>query len=396
MGLVPRILASLLILGVAAPSAAWAFDGPTQVQSGAKNPTQSSKKGKDGAASSQNSASKGKKSLDAGKKAYQAGDAKRAVKLINTAMASKELSSQEIAQALYYRGLAYKKAGVPGRAISDLSGAIWMKGGLTSSERAQATKVRDAAYRAAGINNPPGTSQSKLAVASPASNAAADAFSGWETATKDIGVPDSPKPTTTAAASPTPAPSASQTSAPTSTSSTSSSGGGIGGFFSNVTNFFSGGSSSDQPAPQSPTPVTTASTKSPPVESSSWTQSTQVSAAPSAAAPKPPPQVTTPFKTQVAVAPSGTNAAERTATGKYRVQVASVRSRSEANAVAAQVIAKYGSQLGSRRPVIDEAVVGSMGTFYRVRLGPYASANEPEKLCGSLRSSGFDCLVVTQ
>jgi len=37
-----------------------------------------------------------------------------------------------------------------------------------------------------------------------------------------------------------------------------------------------------------------------------------------------------------------------------------------------------------------------MGSFYRVRLGPYASAKEPQHLCGSLRSSGFDCLVVTQ
>ena len=35
-----------------------------------------------------------------------------------------------------------------------------------------------------------------------------------------------------------------------------------------------------------------------------------------------------------------------------------------------------------------------MGTFYGVRLGPYASAGEPEPMCGALRSDGFDCLVV--
>ena len=43
-----------------------------------------------------------------------------------------------------------------------------------------------------------------------------------------------------------------------------------------------------------------------------------------------------------------------------------------------------------------KSVIGSMGTFYRVRLGPYASAGEPETLCNALRSDGFDCLVVTQ
>jgi cell division protein FtsN len=45
---------------------------------------------------------------------------------------------------------------------------------------------------------------------------------------------------------------------------------------------------------------------------------------------------------------------------------------------------------------IDEAVIGSMGTFYRVRLGPYADAKEPTQLCKTLRPQGFDCLVVTQ
>jgi cell division protein FtsN len=57
---------------------------------------------------------------------------------------------------------------------------------------------------------------------------------------------------------------------------------------------------------------------------------------------------------------------------------------------------KYAGELGSRRPVVDEAVIGSMGTFYRVRVGPYANAKEPRQLCGTLRTSGFDCLVVTK
>ncbi len=60
------------------------------------------------------------------------------------------------------------------------------------------------------------------------------------------------------------------------------------------------------------------------------------------------------------------------------------------------VVGRHAEQLGGRQPEVDEAVIGSMGTFYRVRLGPYASAKEPEQLCVALRSDGFDCLVVTQ
>ena len=54
------------------------------------------------------------------------------------------------------------------------------------------------------------------------------------------------------------------------------------------------------------------------------------------------------------------------------------------------------SELEGRKPEIQEAVIGSMGTFYRVRLGPYASPEQSQQICGSLRATGFDCLVVPQ
>lgn len=398
MGLSPRILASLVIFAVAVPSATLAFDGPTQVQGGSKKSSSSPSAKTDGAskAPEKKKASKGTKQLDGGKKAYQAGDTKRAIKLFNGAMASKELTSKEIAQALYYRGLAYNKLKMPGRAIADMTGALWMKGGLSSTERAQALKVRDASYRSAGISNPPGASQSKRAVPSPAVDGiSGDAFSGWETATKDITVPSTtsaasaaPKPTTTSTPA-APTLTAGPTSTPTASSSSSSSGGGISGFFSNVTNFFTGSASSEQASSGSSAPVTTSATSAAPVEASSWSQSTQVSKASPPAAAKPA-QVTTPFETKVATAPA------RAPAGIYRLQVASVRTRSEANSVAAQFVSKYGSRLGSRRPVVDEAVEGSTGTVYHVTVGPYASAGEPQKLCGSIRAGGFDCLVVTR
>jgi cell division septation protein DedD len=82
--------------------------------------------------------------------------------------------------------------------------------------------------------------------------------------------------------------------------------------------------------------------------------------------------------------------------GKYRLQVAAVRSRDEAERLASSVMKHQALNGGAVQPEIDEAVLGSMGTFYRVRLGPYANAAEPGQLCKSLRPQGFDCLVVTQ
>ena len=105
------------------------------------------------------------------------------------------------------------------------------------------------------------------------------------------------------------------------------------------------------------------------------------------------------FATQVAAAPESPAQAPgtaETAQAQYRVQVASVRSRSEAYALAVRLVSQHSGALEGRKPEIQEAVIGSMGTFYRVRLGPYASSEESQQICGSLRATGFDCLVVTQ
>jgi hypothetical protein len=76
------------------------------------------------------------------------------------------------------------------------------------------------------------------------------------------------------------------------------------------------------------------------------------------------------------------------------MQVASVRSREEADLMVAKLLTEHGGELGGRDPQVTEAVIGNMGTFYQVRVGPYADAKEPKSLCGTL-GTGFDCLVVT-
>lgn len=176
-----------------------------------------------------------------------------------------------------------------------------------------------------------------------------------------------------------------QSSAPV----TSASGGlsSVGGFFSNL---FSGGNA---PAPSqgSAASVTTASTSPPPPATSSWSDTTSV-----ASGNTKPETVKKPVQVAAAAPPVPvTPAAPAVKSGKYKLHIAAVRSRAEADALAQKLATQQGAALKSRMPVVDEAVIGSMGTFYRVRVGSYANPDEPRGVCNTLRSSGFDCLVVT-
>jgi cell division septation protein DedD len=153
----------------------------------------------------------------------------------------------------------------------------------------------------------------------------------------------------------------------------------VTGFFSNI---FGGSSSAPAAETQAPAGVTTASTGAV-AETSSWSNATVVNEGDSAKA--------TDKKPQVAAAAKSASATK----GKYKVHIAAFRSRTEADALAQQLVAQHGADLDNHVPTVDEAVIGSMGTFYRVRVGGYASQEEPRDLCNKLRTSGLDCLVVT-
>ncbi|HXF53293.1 MAG TPA: SPOR domain-containing protein, partial [Hyphomicrobiaceae bacterium] len=98
-----------------------------------------------------------------------------------------------------------------------------------------------------------------------------------------------------------------------------------------------------------------------------------------------------------ALRPAAAAAARKEAAGgRYRLQVAAVRSHAEAQALAARLREKHGPDIAALKTEIDETVVGNMGTLYRVRLGPFANASEPRTLCAKLKSDGLDCLIVAQ
>lgn len=380
------VLRNLTVLAAVAaftlPAAA--FDGAPQT-TGAKKSTAAQKQEPQGEAAGDEkskSAALVQQAFEAGIKAYGVGKNDEALRAFDAALRG-GLPSQQMARMLYYRGLTYRKQGKPGLAISDLTSALWLKNGLSEAERHDAVKMRAVAYNEAGVSDVPAVPQSAYAEA-PALPGQSNAAPGWQTAMSGTGGASAP--VSNAPAAPTP--------------TTSS---GSGGFFSSITNLFSGGSSgSSEPKAEEP-PVTTASigNNAPPpaAEGAAWTSTTEVAAA--APAPNRTPEIAAPVVTQVAADagpsdPAAAPAANEAPNGKFRLQVAAVRSRTEAEAMASLLVGRHGELLGGRKPEVDEAVIGSMGTFYRVRLGPFANAKDPEQLCVALRPDGFDCLVVTQ
>ncbi len=59
-------------------------------------------------------------------------------------MAGGNLPPAIMARALYMRGVAYRQQSKPAQAISDLTSALWLKGGLAAEDRADALKQRPA------------------------------------------------------------------------------------------------------------------------------------------------------------------------------------------------------------------------------------------------------------
>jgi hypothetical protein len=82
--------------------------------------------------------------------------------------------------------------------------------------------------------------------------------------------------------------------------------------------------------------------------------------------------------------------------GRFRIQIGMARTHDQAQEMASKVKSRFADAVGQREPEIDETVVGNMGSFYRVRIGPFASPQEGQAACSKLKGSGFDCLVVAQ
>jgi SPOR domain len=79
--------------------------------------------------------------------------------------------------------------------------------------------------------------------------------------------------------------------------------------------------------------------------------------------------------------------------GGFVVQVASQRSEADAQASFRSLQTKYPSVLGARQAIIRKADLGEKGTFYRAQIGPFATMEQANELCSSLKSAGGQCVV---
>ena len=459
----------------------------------------------------------------AGSKAFEAGDMAKAQEQLSVALAGGGLPNSQMARALYLRGAASRRLGKPAQAISDLTTAVWLKGGLSDTDKAKANEERQLAYREAGLGDTPppigaapldqstksaaaggvtpskpgtqvvqvteqsfwnnfsmptlpsltGSSQPAQPTETAAAATAPQTESGQSSSFWSFLSPGSPAAeTSTGAAAPalgiaplpasaeagvpgslTGAPAVVPTSWETQTAAAAAvasepaaaaapivSGyapqpvadtgispmGALSGFSSGptpdvsspstlsnplegtgtaVSNFFGTmfGSGSSTPAEAATSPVMTGSTEQPPHWGAETTVATGQTSSMVQRGPDSPPASSggdaLPWGTASSAAPQPAAPAKVAAVGgagKYKLQVAAVRSRAEAERLAQTLTAYPPVREGKVAPEIDEAVIGSMGTFYRVRLGPYANASEPNQLCKTLKPQGFDCLVVSQ
>jgi hypothetical protein len=314
-------------------------------QQAEEEPQEDEKAAPDAKAKKKQDPAEAQRTIDAALQQLQAGKAAQALNAVSATVAGGNLPPAIMAKALYVRGMAYRRQGRPAQAISDLTSALWLKGGLGGDEREEAVKERSAAYADAGLADP-GDSQSAPKTKSAGSG------STW-----------------------------------------------LGGIFGGL-----GGSQetpSPAPAPKvAPAPVEREEPpRSPPKASApktavggAWSSTTDVQEpAPKAQPPKAAPPKTQAVKTTSPPAPSA-----KKLEGRHLVQLAAMRTEAEALALAAKAKREHGSLLASRGQSVDRTAFGNMGAFYLVRFGPFASAQETQAVCARLQGGGIDCLPVNQ
>lgn len=117
------------------------------------------------------------------------------------------------------------------------------------------------------------------------------------------------------------------------------------------------------------------------------------------AAPKPAPKPAT-APTSVSTAPAA-EASKPTVsyriggalTGSHLVQIGAFRSEAEADSQWTRLQGKLGDYLDGKSQDVERADLGDKGTFYRLRIGPFASADDAKTYCSGLKERGTDCLI---
>ena len=360
----------------------------------------------------------GAASLAAGK--YDA-----AVRQLSATINSDDASPGDAAKALYLRGIAYRKMGEPARAAADLGAAIWL--GLPEPDKLKALVNRGLAFQAAGLSKEGeaelaaarkaggsravddliaeggGAPEGAAAIAAFATEVRPETQGGASASAPAVRNEPAEPPTRTANASP----SAWSTSVAGEQQQSSSSGNRLTRWFGSVTG--SSASDTSAPAPQpAPAPAPTAApaqaaspSKPAPqpsaaTKSSSWSTTTdtpEASAGAGSSGGESKSRWTRLFNRNANAEPEAQPAPSPSAGGAYRLQLATSRSEEEANALWKKVSQNQG--LAGTRPEIAKVEIGSFGTFYSLRIGPFPDKAESLKVCNALKRSGIDCSPAT-
>lgn len=369
--------------------------------------------------------------LKSGAASLNSGNYNAAVRQLSAAVNDRNSSKGQAAKALYLRGLAYRKLSKPGRAISDLGAAIWL--GLPPDDKVRALVNKGLAYKSAGLSSHGDTEFARARSASSSSKvdrliaenggggvtgSSVEVSSGipresdsiWTRWIPSFGGEATPRPTgaptPTPTPTPTPSPAAAPEPAPTKTAAAPTSGwgasvsdgeakessSGVSGWFKSLTGDSASTTIAVAPATTPPPPKKTSTapkrTVAPPT-AASWAANTETQKVAS----KSSGSGLGRWFGGGSSSPSSAPAAAPAGKG-YQVQFANSRSQADAKALWKQVQAKN-SQLASVQPRIEKVDIGSFGTFYSLKVGPYASQSQSTKVCNALKRNGTDCSIIS-
>jgi cell division septation protein DedD len=98
------------------------------------------------------------------------------------------------------------------------------------------------------------------------------------------------------------------------------------------------------------------------------------------------------FNRSAEAAPEAQPATASPSAGGFRLQLATSRSEAEAQELWKKVAQTQ--NLSGMGHEIDRVEIGSFGTFYALRIGPFPDKAESLKVCNALKRSGIDCSPV--
>jgi cell division septation protein DedD len=353
--------------------------------------------------------------LKSGAASLSAGKYDAAVRQLSAAINSSGSSAGQAAKALYLRGVAYRKLGQPGRAISDLGAALFL--GLPAGDRVKAYVNRGLAYKAAGLGSQAEAEFSQARKAGGSGEVAnlIEQDGGAGASTASVGAfdtevseeADRPSgPASVAVSEPGRTRTAATAPGSWDTSVSSGSQAPSSGSGNRLTRWWGSVTGSDSPAPApAPEPAAQERTTTAP-------QRTTTAAAPKAAAPTTGWGATTDSAGTASDAggrgsgwrlfsrsaeadptPSPAPAAPRASSGgSYRLQFGATKSEAEANALWKKV-SRESQQVAAMQPRITKSEIGSFGTFYHLTVGPFPDKAETVKTCNALKRKGVDCFL---